>query len=190
MSPRSWVEAFPARGGIPEEGQRLKTTESGAGRDYRRASRLCRSAETVPWPSCPRVPDARYPPKATSRRLRPRPRRSGRHRSCGVSMRQASSMGSTLRIAMEFGSAPGSAARADPRGSSLPAPDQASGQQFLDHLAAVDDLDGPVAGGHQLLVGDDAHLVVDGGGEVLGADRVALGLAGGGVGERRGCSPS
>ena len=56
-----------------------------------------------------------------------------------------------------------------------------SSQQFLDDLAAVDDLDGPVARGHQFLVGDDAEQVVDGGGEVFGADRVAFGLAGRGV---------
>src|SRR5439155_25535187 len=56
-----------------------------------------------------------------------------------------------------------------------------SAQQLVADLAAVDDLDRPVAGGHQFLVGDDAELVVDGRGQVLGADRVALRLAGGGV---------
>ena len=56
-----------------------------------------------------------------------------------------------------------------------------SSQQVLDDLAAVDDLDGPVAGRHQLLVGDDAEQVVDRRGQVFGADRVALGLAGRGV---------
>ena len=65
-----------------------------------------------------------------------------------------------------------------------------SGQQLLDHLAAVDDLDGPVAGGHQLLVGDDAEQVIDGRGEVFGADRVALGLAGRRVRRGRRSSPA
>ena len=37
----------------------------------------------------------------------------------------------------------------------------------LTNLAAVDDLDRPVAGGHQFLVGDDAQQVVDRGGQVL-----------------------
>src|SRR5262249_50188389 len=57
-----------------------------------------------------------------------------------------------------------------------------SGQQLLDDLAAVDDLDGPVAGGHELLVGDDSQEVVDRGGQVFGTDRGALGLGGRGVG--------
>ena len=48
-----------------------------------------------------------------------------------------------------------------------------SSQQILDDLAAVDDLDGSVAGGHQFLVGDDAQQMVDGGRQVFGADRVA-----------------
>src|SRR5262245_54580398 len=35
-------------------------------------------------------------------------------------------------------------------------------QQILHDLPAIDDFDGAVAGGHQLFVGVDAHLVVDG----------------------------
>src|SRR3954452_25261313 len=53
-----------------------------------------------------------------------------------------------------------------------------SAEQFGADLAAIDDLDGAIAGGHQFLVGDDAELVVDGRGQVLRADRVVLGLAG------------
>src|SRR5438552_11708840 len=53
-----------------------------------------------------------------------------------------------------------------------------SSHQLLHHLAAIDDLDGPVAGGHEFLVGDNAKKVVDGGGEILRTDRVTLGLTG------------
>ena len=48
------------------------------------------------------------------------------------------------------------------------------GEGTANEVAAVANLDGAFAGGHQFLVGDDAQLVIDGGGEVFRADRVGL----------------
>lgn len=55
-------------------------------------------------------------------------------------------------------------------------------EDAIDDLASVDNLDGAVAWGHEFFVGGDAELVVDGGHEVGGIDRVFFGFASEGVG--------
>src|SRR5690606_29823719 len=62
-----------------------------------------------------------------------------------------------------------------------PASRNRSGEHRRDDLAAIDDLDRPVARSHQLLVGLDAQTVINGGGPVFDAQRIVFGLAGGRV---------
>ena len=50
-------------------------------------------------------------------------------------------------------------------------------EDAVDDLAAVDDFDGAVTGGHELFVGVDAELVVNGGHEVGGVDPILFGFA-------------
>jgi hypothetical protein len=54
--------------------------------------------------------------------------------------------------------------------------------QFLPRFTFADDIDWPVAGRHQLLVGIDAEAVIDRVGQVLDCQPILIGLAGGGVG--------
>ena len=55
-------------------------------------------------------------------------------------------------------------------------------ENAVDDLAAVDNLDGAVAGSHELFVGVDAELIVDGGHEVGSTDGVFFGFAAEGIG--------
>jgi hypothetical protein len=51
------------------------------------------------------------------------------------------------------------------------------GEEGIEYVAAVDDLDGAAAGGHQLLVAGDADLVVDGGRKVGDIDAIGIDAA-------------
>src|SRR5437588_7504191 len=54
--------------------------------------------------------------------------------------------------------------------------------QLLANAGLADNVDGAIAGGHELLGGVDADLAVDGHRQVFDGERVVLRLRGGGVG--------
>ena len=114
----------------------------------------------------------------SERKVRAVPRRAGRMEGSRISGRVSRFSANEIRPAPQVRRGRAGVSHAVP----ITVRRRSSGQQFLEDLAAVDDLDRPVARRHQFLVGDDAELVVDGRGEVFGADRVAFGLGGRGVG--------